>query len=115
MIELWELYKMINNEIIDKIYLALKPFNGLDLKDQLVAIALTSIVSHILSKKQQNDPGFDSDILFDYDPEPYLNISWHQTKTGMQDEFIFRFEPLRVEYKEKVDLIAAYDRAMAII
>lgn len=111
----WGYYKAMNEEIIVAIKKSIKRFDTLDLKDPMMVVGVNSVaMTALASVTVQKYPGFDGDVQFDYDPDPYLKVSWWHSMTGAGDELVFRFKPLRVE-GDMSDLIAAYDRAMVII
>jgi len=106
--------KKYDEEITDKILQELKPFNGLDLNEPTIVIGINAIALKSLLDVQSMYSGFDGDVSFDYDPDPFLKISWWHGMTGTGDELIFRFNPLRRETDDS-EVIAAYERAMSII
>ncbi len=100
--------------ISDEVKKAIRKFDKLDLNDPNVIIGLNSVAHTALYLAEQWYPGLESDLLFNYDPDPFLQISWIERITGMQDEIIFRFKPLRIEGDMR-DVINAHNRAMSII
>ena len=106
---------MYDEEVRDEVLKVVKPFDGMDLKDPVMVIGINSVAMKALVDVQSMYAGFDGDVHFDYDPEPYLKVSWWHNMTGTGDELIFRFNPLRVEGEEISEVIAAYERAMSVI
>jgi len=98
--------------IIKQVKKGIIKFTNMDLNDPLVAVGLTARVHTILHNIQYFS-GLESDLIFDYDPDPYLKISWWG-RAIKKTEITFRFNPLRVE-GDSTDLIIAYNRAMSII
>ncbi len=105
----------MNNDLITtELLKKLQKFDGLDMSDPMMVIGVNSVATSTLIGVLKPNSGFSGDVLFDYDPDPYLKVIWWQNMTGAGDEIIFRFKPLRVQDKQ-ADLIAAYERAMKVI
>ena len=105
-----------DQEVIAEIKKTVKPFDGLDLNDEIIVIGINATALKSLSDVQDMYAGFDGDVMFDYDPEPFLKVSWWHSMTGTGDEVIFRFNPLRVDGEMiEDDPFAAYERAMSVI
>lgn len=105
---------MESHIIKDALLEKLKTFDSLDLLDPIIVVGVNSIASVTLTILLTPNTGFNGDVYFDYDPDPYLKVGWWHQMTGSGDELIFRFNPLRVEDTEE-DYIAAYKRAMSVI
>lgn len=105
---------MYDDEIIDEILQKVKVFDSVDLNDPIMVIGVNAVAMKALVEVQSSYAGFDGDVFFDYDPDPYLKVSWWHSMTGSGDEIIFRFHPLRVE-GDISDLVVAYERAMSVI
>jgi len=105
---------MDTDQLEDRLLQKLKKFDGLDLSDPIMVVGVNSVATVALSSVLKPHGGFSGDVLFDYDPDPYLKVVWWQSMTGTGEEIIIRFNPLRVQ-DNKEDLIAAYNRAMKVI
>lgn len=105
---------MDTDQLEDRLLAKLKKFDGLDLTDPIMVVGVNAVATGALSSVLKPHGGFSGDVRFDYDPDPYLKVSWWQSMTGTGEEIIIRFDPLRVQ-DNKADLIAAYNRAMKVI
>lgn len=106
--------KTFEEELKTHLKTKLKIFDGLDLFDEMVVIGANAAAIGSLLETQDSHSGFDGDVIFDYDPEPYLKLSWWQEMTGTGEDIVIRFNPLRFE-NNMTDYIKAYERAMSII
>lgn len=93
----------------------LKIFDNLDLNDEMVVIGINAAAVGSILEAQDHHTGFDGDVYFDYDPDPYLKLSWWHGMTGAGKDIIMRFRPLRFEEEDGTDYLAAYERAMSIL
>lgn len=105
---------MYDDEIISEIMQTMKIFDGMDYNDPVTVIGINAVALKALVDVQSMYAGFDGDVTFDFDPKPYLRISWWHTMTGGGDELIFRFNPLRLDGEDE-NLFEAYERAMRVI
>ena len=109
--------KTFEEELKQHLEFKLKVFDGLDLSDEMVVIGVNAAAIGSILEAQENHTGFDGDVYFDYDPDPYLKLSWWHGMTGAGKDIIVRFKPFRFETDADptADYLAAYERAMSIL